>query len=73
VTFTGRNVTTIEINKENAECAKKNFAGLENRIKLVVGDATQEIGKVGDCFYSVALVCLFLFCDFLLSILQKAC
>jgi predicted O-methyltransferase YrrM len=35
----GRHVTTIEVSEENARVAKLAFAGMDDRIKLLVGDA----------------------------------
>ena len=52
---TGANVTTIEINEERAKEAIRNIkrAGLENKIKVIIGDALDIIPKLNDTFDSM--------------------
>jgi Predicted O-methyltransferase len=53
--YTKAKVTTIEINEEIAKIALKNIknAGLENKIKVIIGDALDVIPKLNDIFDSM--------------------
>jgi predicted O-methyltransferase YrrM len=54
----GGKITTLEISKEHAEEAGKNFkkAGLDNKIDLILGNALESLNKLGNEKFDLAFI-----------------